>query len=60
MAGFRLFYFRGRSSRIARSEEFHAESDGDAVRFAEARQDSNPMELWSESRKVKRWEASPA
>jgi hypothetical protein len=59
MLGFRLFHFGARSNRISGSEEFHAESDEEAIVFAEARQTTNAMELWRESRKVKRWEVSP-
>jgi len=57
MPGFRIFYIDERSGHITGSHDFTAEDDIGAIRQAEEFRTGAPMELWSGSRKIKRWDA---
>lgn len=57
MPSFRVFYIDERSGHITGSHDYTAEDDLDAIRQADNFLTGAPMELWTGSRKIKRWEA---
>lgn len=56
MACYRV-YFMDQSSHVFRFQEFTAEDDHRAVLGAALLRSESAMELWTESRRVRRWEA---
>ena len=59
MGGYRLYFMDRFSGHIDHRREFVADSDAEAAAIAHGWFDGSPMELWSGSRKLKRWEADP-
>jgi hypothetical protein len=56
MAYYRLYQLRGPRNQVEGFEEFEANDDAEAMALAEGFRRLNPMELWSEHRKVRRWD----
>lgn len=57
MAYYRLYFMDPRSGHISAFEAIEAEDDETAVRLAEAHLGWQPLELWCQGRKVRRFEA---
>jgi len=55
MAGYRLYFMNRNSGHIEHRREFLAEDDAEALAVASAWDTGQPMELWRDSRKIKRW-----
>ena len=55
MAYYRLYQLHGPQNEVEGFEEFEASDDAEAIARAEGFRRVNPMELWSEHRKVHRW-----
>ena len=60
MAYYRLYQLHGPRNEVAGFEEFEASDDAEATALAERFRLLNPMELWSEHRKVRRWDSVAA
>jgi hypothetical protein len=60
MRGYRLYFMDRFSGHIEHRREFEAESDAAAIAIAEGWFADQPMELWLNSHKLKRWEPSSA
>jgi hypothetical protein len=56
MAYYRLYQLHGPRNEVQGFEEFEASDDDEAMTHAERFWRLNPMELWSEHRKVRRWD----
>lgn len=56
MAYYRLYHMRGTTEHVELFDEFEAPNDDLAIDRAERTRGPNPMELWSNHRKVKRWD----
>ncbi len=56
MAYYRLYQLHGPQNEVEGFEEFEASDDVHAIARAEAFRRLNAMELWSEHRKVHRWD----
>ena len=56
MPGYRLFLMNSSSGHIDQVREIFAADDVAAISTAEQSRDDAPMELWFESRKLRRWE----
>jgi hypothetical protein len=56
MAYYRLYQLHGAQNEVEGFEEFEASDDVEAIARAEGFRRVNPMELWSEHRKVHRWD----
>jgi len=56
MAFYRIYQLRGPHNEVASFHEFDAEDDNAAIAVADAMRRQNAMELWSDHRKVQRWE----
>ncbi len=56
MAYYRLYQLHGPKNEVAAFEEFEATDDVEAIARAEGFRRLTPMELWSEHRKVHRWD----
>jgi hypothetical protein len=59
MGGYRLYFMDRFSGHIDHRREFVADSDAEAIEIAHGWFDGTPMELWTGSHKLKRWEADP-
>lgn len=59
MPGFRIFYVDGSAGHITGSHDFNATDDLAAIRQVEEYRTGGAMELWSGTRKIKTWEATP-
>jgi hypothetical protein len=57
MAGYRLYFMDRFSGHIEHRREFFADGDAEAVGIAESWSTGQPMELWEDDHKLKRWEA---
>jgi hypothetical protein len=57
MAAYRLYFMDRFSGHIEHRREFLADHDAHAITIAIKWSTGQPMELWSGSRKLKRWEA---
>lgn len=57
---YRLYFMSCASGHIERFEEFEAADDVEAVRVARRQPGQQPLELWQEHRKVKRFEVASA
>ena len=57
MAYYRLYFFDRFSGHINHFREYEAADDAAAVAIGGGWRELDAMELWSERRKVKRWEA---
>jgi hypothetical protein len=60
MAYYRLYFLDGSNGRIREFREFYAEDDLTASTIAADWRSIGPMELWCQTRKVKRWPAGTA
>jgi hypothetical protein len=60
MAYYRLYQLHGPKNEVEGFEEFEAGDDIEAIDRAESFRRLNPMELWSEHRKVHRWDGDYA
>lgn len=58
MACYRLYFMDVRANHVARSLEFVARTDEDALRQAEEYRGHMAMELWCGRAKVKHWPAN--
>lgn len=58
MTYYRLYFMSRASGHIERFEQIDAVDDVAAVRIARKQTDQQPMELWCQGRKVKRFEAT--
>ena len=58
MAYYRLYQLHGPRNEVESFHEFDAPDDARAIAVAEGRRGLNPMELWQNHRKVKRWESA--
>ena len=59
MDGYRLYFMDRFSGHIDHRRDFHADSEPAAIAIADGWYDGNPMELWRNGRKLRRWEAEP-
>lgn len=59
MPYYRLYSLNAHSGHIDKAEEFHASDDVEAIMIVQGREREASMELWQESRKVRRFDASP-
>ena len=57
MAGYRLYFMDRFSGHIEYCREFIAEDDAQAIAIAISWSTGQPMELWLDSHKLKRWES---
>lgn len=57
MPAYVLRFLDRHSGKVVHCDGFPAEDELDAVRLAEVRRTLEPMELWTKSRCVKRWDA---
>jgi hypothetical protein len=57
MGGYRLYFMDRFSGHIEHRREFVADDDAAAIAIAEAWNTGQPMELWLDAHKLKRWEA---
>jgi len=57
MAGYRLYFMDRFSGHIEHRREFLADDDEQAIAIALGWSTGEPMELWLNSHKLKRWEA---
>lgn len=57
MGYYRLYFMNRSSGHIERFEEFDAADDSSAESIADRHVGSQPLELWSGHRKVRRFEA---
>ena len=55
MLYYRLYFFDDSSGHIDHFREFEADDDSAAVRIADGWRDGHPMELWTGTRRLKRW-----
>jgi hypothetical protein len=55
MAHYRLYFFRSETGRIREAREFEAPHDFAAIYQSTEWRSGEQMELWSGSRRVKRW-----
>ena len=53
---YRLHFLSPVGEHLAHSYPFPADSDSDAIAFAEVWKEDAPMELWSEDSRLKRWD----
>jgi hypothetical protein len=53
MAGYRLYFMDRHNGHIDHRREFFAEDDAESLAIASGQ----PMELWLDSRKLKRWDS---
>jgi hypothetical protein len=60
MAGYRLYFMNRFSGHIEHRREFFADDDSAAIAISEGWRTDQPMELWEDGHKLKRWEAEPA
>ncbi len=60
MVHYRLYQLRESTNEVTSFEEFEADGDTLAIAMVQTWRSFNPMELWSGSRKIRRWEALPA
>ena len=58
MLYYRLYFLSRANGHIERFEEIEAADDGSAVRIARERAGRQPLELWCQGRKVKRFDAA--
>lgn len=58
MGGYRLYFMDRFSGHIEHRREFLAEDDDAAIDIATGWSTGQPMELWLDSHKLKRWEAT--
>jgi hypothetical protein len=56
MAGYRLYFMDRFSGHIEHRREFEAKDDAEAIAIADDWSTGQPMELWLNSHKLKRWE----
>ena len=57
MAFYRIYLLRGPRNEVESFHEFNAEDDDAAITVSEGMRRENAMELWSDHRKVQRWES---
>ena len=57
MRGYRLYFMDQLTGHIAHRREFLADDDSAAMTIATGWATGQPMELWLDSHKLKRWEA---
>ena len=57
MGSYRLYFMDRFSGHIEHRREFLAGDDAEAIQIAEGWKTGQPMELWSGSYKLKRWES---
>jgi hypothetical protein len=57
MAGYRLYFMDRFSGHIEYRREFVADDDAEAIAIADGWSTGQPMELWLDSHKLKRWDA---
>jgi hypothetical protein len=60
MSGYRLYFMDRFSGHIDHRREFFAKDDAAAIAIAARWNTGQPMELWLDDHKLKRWEAAPA
>jgi len=58
MSGYRLYFMDRFSGHIEHRREFVANDDASAIAIASGWSTGQPMELWLDSHKLKRWEAT--
>ena len=56
MAFYRIYQLRGPRNEVESFHEFDAADDDAGIAVAEGMRRENAMELWSDHRKVQRWE----
>lgn len=56
MRYYRLYFMHRFSGHIDHFREFEAEDDDSALGIAETWREDQPMELWNQDHKLKRWE----
>jgi hypothetical protein len=56
MVFYRIYQLRGPRNEVESFHEFEAENDDAAIAVAEGVRRENAMELWSDHRKIQRWE----
>jgi hypothetical protein len=59
MQGYRLYFLSAANGHITSFEPVEAESDAKAVEIAGRKIGYQPMELWKEGRKLRRFDAIP-
>ena len=59
MAYYRLYFMDRFSGHIDHFREFDADDDESALAIAEGWREDRAMELWSRTRKLKRWDDEP-
>ena len=57
MGGYRLYFMDRFSGHIEHRREFVADDDASAIAIASGWSTGQPMELWTGSHKLKRWDA---
>ena len=57
MVFYRIYQLRGPRNEVESFHEFEADDDDKAIALAETMRGENAMELWSDHRKVQRWES---
>ena len=57
MAGYRLYFMDRSSGHIEHRREFLAKDDAEALAIASEWNTGQPMELWLDSHKLKRWDS---
>jgi hypothetical protein len=57
MSGYRLYFMDGFTGHIEHRREFFADDDAAAIALAGSWSTGQPMELWLDNHKLKRWDA---
>lgn len=60
MGGYRLYFIDRLSGHIEHHREFVVDGDVEAIAIAGGWSTGQPMELWTGTRKLRRWEAEAA
>lgn len=56
---YHLYHMHAFNGHIETSEDFHASDDVEAVHQIQSRPRTSSLELWSEGRKISRFDAGP-
>jgi hypothetical protein len=57
MAEYRLHFLNRAGGHVAHTYPFPAATEAEAIAFSEVWKEEGPMELWSENRRIRRWDA---